>query len=218
MTKTPNSRFDAFASLKLATVLILIFSANVTAQVSFGVKAGLNLNYLSVNVEGQSNVNKSALTPGLGFGSQIGGLIAIPMSQKVFFKPGLSFVGRGAGLSDERIHIYYADLPLLFQLSVTKNFYVEAGPVASRLLGAYRYSTFERKLVNISTIVESYSVGLSCGVGYFVKPRLAVTASFYRAMTEAWDIPFRDEDNQPVGTVDFFPANVSFGVEYHFRK
>ncbi|HEY0743335.1 MAG TPA: porin family protein [Chryseosolibacter sp.] len=222
MIKTPNASFtQAVTSMKFTGFLLLFcFSLTTSAQVSFGVKGGLNLNFVSVNADRSSSISQRHLKLENGIGTHLGGFMMVPLSAQAYFKPGVTLIERGAGLAndDYRVSLYYADVPLLFQYKITRAFYLEAGPVASGLIAAFEYSAIQQKMVNVSKAVESFSFGASIGAGYFVTPRLAVTASVYRSLTMAWNHTLRDESNRPAGTIDYFPGNVSVGVEYHFKK
>jgi hypothetical protein len=126
---------------------------------------------------------------------------------------------RGAGRSTTgRVSLYYADLPVLFQYQITEKFYLDAGPVLSYRLMARSYSFSQQQQVNMTKGVEPFNIGASAGVGYFITTRLALHTSFYRSFTKAWDVSFRDENNQPNGTLLYYPGNFSLGIEYYFKR
>lgn len=202
----------------LSCILFFILSLNATAQVTFGLRGGLNLNFMSAKAEGVSS-SPTDYKLGKGAGGFAGGFVKIPFTTDFAFKPGVNFQARGnCGQKLERVNLFYSDIAPLFEYTIAENFFIEAGPVVSTLIMARAYSLPSLKKVDVTESVERMAIGLQGGVGYKINPKLGVTASIYSSLTKAWDLTFRDENNRPDGTVSYFPGNLSVGVEYSFTR
>lgn len=99
-----------------------------SAQVNFGVKAGLNLATVTTK-------NLDGLDPKMAITFQVGGIADINISDKFAIQPGLLLVGKGFKLEDEFLGDTYKTTAAPFYLQVPVNFlfksdkfYVGAGP------------------------------------------------------------------------------------------
>lgn len=207
------------AVFKIYTLLVFaVISVDAAAQVSFGVRGGGNLNFVSVKLDDRPDGSSEDYKLGNNLAIYGGAFVKLPFNENFSFKPSVDLMVRGGGTDKQRVDIYYVDLPLTFQYDINDKLYVDAGPVASLRAEARTYAYGVRKRVSIGPAIEPFSFGLSAGAGYFVTPKLSVHALFYRSLNKAWDTTFRDINNMPDGSVSYFPGNISLGVEYFFRR
>lgn len=113
---------------------LAISCATVKAQkVSFGVKAGIQENTLSLKYKNDGEWSRQAVT---GFGFHAGGVADISLSEKFSLQPQLLYAFRGTSMSSKsHINIHTVDLPVNF-LYKTGGFFIGVGPNLSYGLSA----------------------------------------------------------------------------------
>jgi hypothetical protein len=108
----------------LILCLVLAICSQVSvAQVSFGVKGGLNANYVTFRFQGERQTSS-----GLDF--HLGGYVNIPLNKKFSFRPELQFSRRG----NDYYKLDYIELPLLLSYSPIKFMEIELGTNVGYLL------------------------------------------------------------------------------------
>lgn len=199
----------------LCLIFFTAFSLHASAQVTFGVRTGLNLNFMSAKAEGVS-ASPASYKLDKAFGGYAGAFVKIPLNANLSFKPGANIQLRGTGGEKlEQVDLFYSDIPMLLQYNITKTLFIEAGPVVSKILLARVYSLSGGKR-NATDSIEPFGIGLHGAMGYQVSSKFAVTATVYSSLTKAWDLTYRDVNNEPNGIVSYFPGSLSLGVEYYF--
>src|SRR5262245_40381230 len=112
--------------MKKAILLPLILITTLAfGQLSFGVKAGINVsNFSGSDI---ANIEKDAL---IGF--HAGGLVHLGIGQHLVLQPELLFSTQGATLStggnETDFKIGYINIPVMLQYETDGGFYIEAGP------------------------------------------------------------------------------------------
>lgn len=117
----------------LKLTLFAAFCAVTTAafsQISFGVKAGLNLANVTIKGDGTEEFNPKILTT-----FQVGGLVDIGLTEAFAIETGLSLQGKGFRLQEDLLgetlkstgSLYYLQVPAHF-LYRGNGFFVGAGP------------------------------------------------------------------------------------------
>jgi hypothetical protein len=158
------------------SILVLLFSACClisSAQVSFGVKAGLNLNYVLFEYE-DSDLN-SSVESSLGF--HFGGYMQVPIGKRFSFQPELQISKRGA-LGG--IDLYYHELPILISYAPWKAFQFELGGNVS-VMGASKKSP-------LSDYQNTFEFGITGGVRYSLSTKIFVSARYYYGLTPAQSV------------------------------
>jgi hypothetical protein len=150
---------------KLLFILLIICSGFVTsAQVQFGIKAGLNL----------SNLTTSGLTfaSGASFSSRAdlngGVMVSLPLFSNFYLQPELNYSGQGQNFSNPMakgtINYNYLNLPVLLKYQHTSGIFAETGPQIGFLLSA------KAKVEGYPTIdeneIQSIDFSWAFGLGY----------------------------------------------------
>ena len=147
-------------------IAILAFSG-LSAQVQFGIKAGLNISSLSfsngVLGDGES---KSSLT------SFNGGLFAsLPIAESLFVQPEINYSGQGTSVSGPgesgSLNYDYLNVPVLIKYSHESGLFAETGPQAGFLLSAKGKSNGTSYDVKDGT--QSFDFSWALGLGYKLK-------------------------------------------------
>ncbi len=140
--------------LKISIAVISILFFNLTnAQVSYGIRAGLNIaNWRGESLQGLNNIvdlSKGFINTKSRTGIHIGGYLDIPVTENVSFEPGLQYSQKGYALRGDlaidvlkyfginakaQVQSSYIDMPLLLKANVSNGFTVYGGPQLSFLL------------------------------------------------------------------------------------
>ena len=114
--------------------LMMISSTSVFAQLSYGVKAGLNFSKMSIKANGE-NVDDIKFNPGLNLGA----FADFSFSDMLALETGLTIEKKGFMMKDEedvyggkvkttsKFNVVYATIPIQARLNFG-NFYALAGP------------------------------------------------------------------------------------------
>ncbi len=171
---------------KLLLILPLACSVIIaSAQVRFGIKAGLNL----------ANLVTSGLTfvPGASFSSRAdfnGGVMAsLPLFSSFYLQPELNYSGQGQSFSNPMakgtINYDYLNLPVLLKYQHTSGIFAETGPQIGFLLSAKAkaegYPTIDQN--EIQSIDFSWAFGLgyklhSIPIGIDLRYNLGLTTVY----------------------------------------
>ena len=170
---------------KIVFTIILAFIgiAHLSAQKSFGIKAGLNV----ASINGDNTEDFSSRT------SFTGGLFAeFPTSEKIAFQLELLYSEQGAKYSvlesDETLKLNYLNIPLMFKYYATEGFSIQAGPQIGFLLSAKVDDT------NVKDFMTNVDFGLNFGLGYKLKNGLSFDARYNLGLTNIWETYYYGED------------------------
>lgn len=193
--------------MKKVLLVFAIVATAVTAQaqVSFGVKAGLN----GYNFSGPDADDADYKTK-IGF--NVGALVGIPVSDQFSVQPELLFSAEGSKISegDDRINfnLNYLNIPVLLKFNSTSGFYAEAGPQVGFLMSAKADS----KIGGVSDeedIKDSFkgtNFSLAIGAGYKLGNGLGIGARYNLGLSSVAD----DSD------VNVKLGGFQFGLSYTF--
>ena len=109
----------------VAAITVVGFAAN--AQVTFGVKAGLNISSWT----GDDADGASSLT-----GFNAGGLVNIPISSMFSVQPEVTYSGEGVKFDGGKYTTNYINIPVLFQYNNPSGFFAHVGPQIGILASA----------------------------------------------------------------------------------
>ena len=154
----------------VAAITLVGFAAN--AQVTFGVKAGLNLS----NLTGDDVDGFSSLA-----GLNAGGQVNIPVSSMFSVQPEVVFSMEGAKSDDVKLHMNYINIPVLFQYNNPSGFFAHVGPQIGILASAKvkgdgvdaDYKEFF-KSTNFSAVIGA-GYKLANGLGFNVRYNLGIS-------------------------------------------
>ena len=154
---------------KWILVLFTVSSALATsAQVQFGLKAGLNI--ANFTTSGMIFFNRTTFSSRADFNGGL--MVSLPLHSGFFLQPELIYSGQGQNLNsymvtNPTINYNYLNLPVLFKYQHVSGLFVETGPQIGFLLSAkqsFNGNTFDVKK-------ESQSVDFSWAFGIGYKPQ-----------------------------------------------
>lgn len=152
----------------LAAMMLLFGATQVNAQVTFGIKGGLNASKFVYKEDGTS-FNAYALT-----GFHIGVTAEAPLTEKLFIQPAFLFSAKGGKLSenegladDEKYRFMYVEIPvnLLYKYSLSDdiNAFGYAGPYAGFLLSAK--DKYANESESVKDDMKTLDAGMNIGLG-----------------------------------------------------
>ncbi len=180
-----NKYLSTFAKLKqtikkqtmkkiiLVAVAIFFFGYTNAQEAKFGIKAGLNLSNWAGDTDGLDIQSKAGLN--------IGGFVAIKLSDKITLQPELLYSMEGTKVNnfqfDYQGSIYYVDasfnlsyinVPLMMKFYPTEKFNLEAGPQVGFLVSAKTVAKVNGNKGddNVKDSFESVNFGLNFGAAY----------------------------------------------------
>jgi Outer membrane protein beta-barrel domain len=166
-------------------LLFLLPATSAIAQVSFGIKAGVNYNDIFYS------------DPSIGFGTQsrvrfhIGVYSRIRISERLSIIPELQYIGKGyeddiAG-QDYTVNLDYLEMPVMLSYSFFKSFGVDLGPTTGFIISAR--SEHDGSGFDLSDRYDKpIEFGLTGGLHFYVTDKLKLTARYFRGFTSIEDM------------------------------
>ena len=145
----------------VAAITAIGFAAN--AQVTFGVKAGLNISSWTGDTE---SIDPSSL---IGFNA--GGLVNIPISSMFSVQPEVTYSGEGVKVEGGKYQLNYINIPVLFQYN-NSGFYGELGPQVG-ILASAKAKPDDGDDLDVKDLFKSTNFSLAIGAGYKLTNGLA---------------------------------------------
>ncbi|MBM1105374.1 PorT family protein [Aurantibacter crassamenti] len=153
--------------LSILVAFTFLTIVSVSAQdFAFGVKGGLNL----ASIGGNSYASLGGISSKVGF--HIGGVVEIPISEKMAVQPELLYSSQGSKWSyygsGNNLNLDYVNLPVLAKYYVIKGLSAEAGPLVGLLLSTNAAKEDFKSLDIAFGIGASYKIGdnLFAGLRY----------------------------------------------------
>lgn len=205
-----DKNYYSFKLITMKKIMLVLLFATATifasAQVQFGLKAGVNFSTLGGDDFDEVTGKKS------NTGFYFGGLAHIPISDNFGFQPeliysakqGLEFVESGDELN---LNLNYLNIPLMLQYK-TSGFYLEAGPQIGLLLTAKSKITIGGVTAeeDIKDELKGVDFGINLGLGYVMSSGFGFGARYNFGMSNIVDDPDADAKNRVF----------SFGLIYRF--
>jgi Outer membrane protein beta-barrel domain len=148
--------------MKKISSLVLLFVATAwfcntsNAQISVGLKGGLNVSNL--NGIDEQNFKTNALV-----GFHAGGYVTFNLGRNFAIQPELVYSTQGAKIenatSEENLKLNYFNIPVMVKFLTNSGFYVEAGPQLGFQVGTIDYD-------NVANSVESSDLSGCLGLGF----------------------------------------------------
>ncbi len=176
----------------LAIISSLLLMNVVSAQVSYGIRAGANFSKwqgddLQIVEDLVDKTDGYLVTKGMT-GFHVGGYVNIPISETFSFEPGLGYSKKGYSIKGDlkidalkflavnagaQVQQHYIDIPLVLKANVVKGLQVYAGPQISYLVrstlnakvGVLGISLFNKGF-GITERFNKVDLGLTGGIGY----------------------------------------------------
>lgn len=157
----------------MRTGLVLCFvywSLYAEAQISLGLKGGLNLSDVVINNATNNPDAESDFRMKAGMHGGFFGLADIGMRTSL----GVELLYSNKGVNAiTNINLHYISLPVLIRYSLSEKFVAEGGPELSYLVAA------KSKYGNVSNVWNnSLDLGLDLGIAYLISPRLSANMRF----------------------------------------
>ena len=163
--------------------ILLCLSFKLQAQLSFGVKAGLNYANIIDNTEEPYNY-VTLQDYILSFHAGVAGNYQINDKWSGGFE--VLFSIKGGKDDGGKVNFYYLNLPLLAKYQINNNFRVHAGPELGFRLAAYSY--VDGSASDISQIYDkSFDLGASIGLDYLLNDKMILTARYTRGLLTVLD-------------------------------
>lgn len=149
------------------------------AQISFGVKGGLNVNQTNVNIS-------SIIGTQTSIGFHAGGFAQMSLNKKFSFSPELQYSRRGykVGSSGYTVNVNYIELPLLFSYSLNKMVGVDLGADPSIEISS-----------NTTLPYNKFDFGAVMGVRAYVTEKIFLTARYYDGFLSILDVQYQAGPN-----------------------
>jgi hypothetical protein len=163
-------RGEIFIKVSVLAFLFLASYLTSSAQISFGVKGGLNINYLIQRYEGR--ISETSQQSGYGF--HLGAYSNIPFSKKFSVRPELQFSRRS---SDYFFKLSYLELPLLVSYFPIKWIGIDLGPNLGYLLSYDTNSAF------FNDDFKNFDFGLTGGLHFNLPKGFSVVTRYYFGLT-----------------------------------
>jgi hypothetical protein len=175
----------------LAVISILIMSSS-KAQITYGVQAGVNIaNWQGDAMQSLNDVvdlSNGFIGTKSRTGFHIGGYANIPLTETIFFEPGLQYSQKGYAMQGDikidalkflgvnasaKVEANYFDIPLLVKAEVAKGLSIYAGPQISYLAKTSLHVNTSvlgisllNKRLDLTDNFNRMDVGIAGGVGY----------------------------------------------------
>jgi hypothetical protein len=175
----------------------------VVAQVSYGVKGGLNLSdVVTETIPASLGSSFSQSETLVGF--YLGAFAIVKLNNRLNLIPELQYTQRGLGYPDRVIRINYLELPLIVSYSI-KSLAFDFGPNIS-----YRLS---------STVdfYKDFDFGLTGGMRLNFAKKFFVIARYYYGITAISRVEYRNPTNQIIDIATDYNRVVQIGVGYKIK-
>jgi Outer membrane protein beta-barrel domain len=165
-------------------IIFFVFTACITiagtAQVQFGVKAGVNIANLSLSIP-PSGYSLSSKTDFNG-----GAFALVPLFTSCFLQPEILFSGQGASAtvsgSSGKLNYDYLNVPVLFKYQHVSGLFAETGPQIGFLLSANEKAN--GNTLDAKDATQSVDFSWAFGVGYkFSEMGLGIDARYNLGLT-----------------------------------
>ncbi|MDR2594925.1 MAG: PorT family protein [Fibromonadaceae bacterium] len=126
------------------------------STLSFGIRAGINLSHTYMEYK-ITNYGSGSGDYGDVLGMQFGFVLDIPMTDWLYFQPGLMYMQKGMRDTDRKstdVTAHYLELPLLLSLKLSE-FRLGVGPYIGWCLSS-----------DSDLVFDAFDIGLSTGIGF----------------------------------------------------
>ena len=195
----------------LLITMITLSIITTNAQVSFGLKAGLNISSVSNLTNNSATVGTTTATnkTKLKLGGQFGAYANIHFGKILGLQPELLFsmkgykyesksvVGNVEARSTSDVRINYIEIPLQLRVNPTENFYLLAGPYFGILAGASSTNTSYSSVPPIPPVtttskststngLKSLDLGIAVGLGFKAENGFTMGLKYSRAFSSIY--------------------------------
>jgi Outer membrane protein beta-barrel domain len=198
--------------MKKVALIILTFTSSIfaTAQIQFGVKAGINLD--NITVSGLSPNSTISFSSKTNFNAGL--LASVPLTSSIAVQPEIVYSGQGANSNVAGTSINnsygYLNVPVLLKYQHTSGLFAVSGPQIGFLLSANAEAKGQPS-VDIKNNTQSVDFSWSFGLGYEIKAiNLGIDARYNLGLTNI------EKSTYSNGTAK--NSVFQFGLFYKFKK
>jgi hypothetical protein len=174
---------------KSLAILFCLIASTTQAQITYGIKGGLNLSDVVLN----DYINPDAESDfTMKLGPHAGLYFTTPASEKFSFAAELLYSDKGVKAVNP-VHLHYINVPLLAQYRLTDELKVEVGPELGYMVAA------RSKYGNVSGIWSNkLDFGFDAGLLLNLNENFGVTLRYYAGFSSVIE-PYqqRDSNNNP---------------------
>ena len=199
-----------FIKASILILLFLVYGFNSEGQVSFGVKAGINVSNVAYG-GAISTVSSGFIDTETLLGAHFGVYGKIILSRNLSVIPEFQFAQRGykglTGNTKEIVNINYFELPVLCSYSVSKLIGIDLGASPSFLTSASTpfFGGF-----------KNFDLNAIGGLRFNLTQRLFLTGRYYYGLVSVGDIEIRNI-NGIVSTITTFNRILQFSIGYRIK-
>jgi hypothetical protein len=206
---------------KIFTLLLIHLSFFSFAQVSVGVKGGLNLSSIAVKNDPSGDfLKKENIKTSVGF--HAGVYLQVPLSAKFSLMPELQFTKRGFKYNESdpqpntRVNLNYLELPVLLSYSPIEWLGVDLGPNAAYCVSA-KIKTDGYSGSGSADPDNKIDFSIAGGVRVRINQKISALGRYNYGLTTVYEIKFRGLMNEDLGSVKTYHRNVQFGMSYKLK-
>ena len=194
-------------------IFFLLESSFVYSQVSFGVKAGVNIDYL---IPEKDQVSSLSLTTTSGTGFHIGGFSKLKITKAFFFIPELQFIHKkmidGNGNDSGKLTANYLEVPLLISYAPVRIVNFDLGPGVNYAMS----STYELLNRKSKEFLKKVDIGINAGVRMNITSSIAVIGRYYHGLINNSKITVYHGPTQYESS-NFKNSTIEMSLAYTFR-
>ncbi len=201
----------------MITGMALCFCLTATAQLTGGLRGGLNINHFYHSTPGDNSAFRRFTGSHTDF--HAGVYAQIPLFRRASLAPELLFSQRGMSrrnlnargeISTSTLTLNYIEIPILISYKIFKGLHAEAGPDVGLLL-----SSKEKPLTAFT--YSSLDVGMNAGLRYYVLPRLFLSARYRAGFLPVYDVNVSDMNGVTIGKAKSYNRSWMAGIGFTLR-
>jgi hypothetical protein len=204
---------------KNLTLLLIHLSFFSFAQVSVGVKGGLNLNRLATENDASAGfLEEENIKTFIGF--HAGMYLQVPLSDKLSLIPELQFTKRGFAYDDglqpnSRANLNYLELPVLVSYSPIEWLGIDLGLTAAYFVSAKIKS--DGHSAGNADPDNKFDFSISGGVRVRINQKISALCRYNYGLITVYEIRFRGLMNEDLGAMKTYHRNIQFGMSYKLK-
>lgn len=183
--------------LLLSIAAVALFTGASFAQVSFGLKGGINLSKINSDVDGDTEKTDNR------FSVNLGGFMVYELADKMALQPELllSFEGgKETEAGEDFISAFtMINIPVLFRYTVVENLNILVGPQIGFNVSA-QYKNEDGDTEDIDD-ASPMNIGLGVGAGYNVSEKLDIHFRYNAGLTNRYNGEFKDDVKVKINTI-----------------
>jgi hypothetical protein len=204
---------------KLLLLTLVLFSISSFGQMSFGVKAGLNVNDIILkNTSSSANDYSDLYEVNLGY--HVGLYGVINLAEKFSLIPELQFSQKGfhyaADGTEGKVNLNYVELPILLSYSPIESLSIDFGPSFAYKISAVTKSDGSKNNSD-NRFEQNFDFGINGGLRFSATKRISVIGRYYYGLVAIEEFVFRDVNNNPDGSLNVYNGSIQMSLSYRIK-